>query len=148
MMQTFKTQDNLHKAWLYRILEAIADDGYLSSVLYFKGGTCASMLGRLDRFSVDLDFDFAGKVSELLKVRSELEEIFKNLNLKIKDESKKGLQYFLQYENLGKEKTRNTIKIDAAFPLYKKSIYEATRFEEIGRILTCQNIETMFAHKL
>ncbi len=60
MMQTSNKYDNIHKAWLYRVLEGIASDKYLPSVLYFKGGTCASMLGWLDRFSVDLDFDYGG----------------------------------------------------------------------------------------
>ena len=50
-------KDALHKAWLYRLLEAIADNQKLVKVMYFKGGTCASMLGWLQRFSVDLDFD-------------------------------------------------------------------------------------------
>ena len=145
-MQTFKKEDNLHKAWLYRVLEAIADNDYLVSVLYFKGGTCASMLGRLDRFSVDLDFDYAGQVSELEKTKSLLEKVYEDLGLEIKDKSKKGLQYFLKYENtIG---GRSTIKIDASFPLYKNSIYEIQKFEEIQRILKCQTIETMFAHKL
>ena len=49
-------KDALHKAWLYRLLEAIADNQKLVKVMYFKGGTCASMLGWLPRFSVGQDF--------------------------------------------------------------------------------------------
>ena len=71
-MQTSNQYDNIHKAWLYRVLEAIASDQYLSSVLYFKGGTCASMLGWLDRFSIDLDFDYGGKVEDIQKTRDSL----------------------------------------------------------------------------
>ncbi|MEK7560763.1 MAG: nucleotidyl transferase AbiEii/AbiGii toxin family protein [Patescibacteria group bacterium] len=53
-------KDAAHKAWLYRILSGVYDNAVLAKLLYFKGGTCAAMLGYLDRFSVDLDFDFAG----------------------------------------------------------------------------------------
>ncbi len=139
-------KDAIHKAWLYRVLEAIADDNFLASVLYFKGGTCASMLGWLDRFSVDLDFDFGGEEKDIEKVRMTLENIFNKLGLEIKDKSKVGLQYFLKY--VTKEADRNILKIDVTFPLVKSSRYEAQRFIEIDRILNCQTKETMFAHKL
>ena len=74
-------KDAVHKAWLYRILEAIADDSYLAGVLYFKGGTCASMLGWLDRFSVDLDFDYAGKTEtkDVAQTRKSLENLFNKI---------------------------------------------------------------------
>ena len=149
-MQTSNQYDNIHKAWLYRVLEAIASDQYLSSVLYFKGGTCASMLGWLDRFSVDLDFDYGGKVEDVQKTRNSLEVIFTDLGLSIKDRSKKGIQYFLKYENnKGLENiTRNTLKIDASFPLFASSKYISQRFLEIDRVFICQTKETMFSHKL
>ncbi len=134
----------MHKAWMYRVLGAIADDAYLASVLYFKGGTCAAMLGWLDRFSVDLDFDYAGQASDIKKTRIALEAIVHDMGMTIKDASKNGIQYFLKYENDG----RNTLKLDASFPLFVSSEYEPQRFVEIDRILTCQTKETMFAHKL
>ncbi|MBI2552786.1 nucleotidyl transferase AbiEii/AbiGii toxin family protein [Candidatus Uhrbacteria bacterium] len=136
--------DALHKAWLYRVLEQIADDPFLPDVLYFKGGTCASMLGWLDRFSVDLDFDFAGDKKQIVATRTALERIFTALGLSVKDSSKKGIQYFLRYIEEG----RNAIKIDTAFPLLSANTYAPQRLPEIDRILTCQTIETMFAHKL
>ena len=146
-------KDAIHKAWLYRVLEAIADDGYLAGVLYFKGGTCASMLGWLDRFSVDLDFDYSGSTtSDIDAARASLEKIFNVLGLSIKDKSKSGIQYFLKYDNRREEGTirtgRNTLKIEAAFPILHSSIYQTQRFSEIDRVLTCQTKETMFAHKL
>lgn len=134
----------MHKAWLCRILEGIADDKFLPSVLYFKGGTCASMLGWLDRFSVDLDFDYAGDREQIVATRAALERIWSELGLVVKDASKRGIQYFLRYEGEG----RNTIKIDTSFPLLSVNTYAAQRLPEIDRILTCQTIETMFAHKL
>ena len=134
----------MHKAWLYRILERIADDPFLPSVLRFKGGTCALMLGWLDRFSVDLDFDYAGDKTDIVITRTALESIFVTLGLAVKDASKKGIQYFLRYPGEG----RNTIKIDTSFPLLSANTYAPQRLTEIDRILTCQTIETMFAHKL
>jgi len=139
-------KDAIHKAWLYRVLEAIADDEYLAQKLYFKGGTCASMLGWLERFSVDLDFDFGGDEKDIVKAREALENIFLKLGLEVKDKSKVGLQYFLKYKTA--ESERNILKIDVTFPLIKSSVYEPQRFLEIDRILNCQTKETMFAHKL
>ena len=134
-------------AWLYRVLDAISSDAYLSTVLYFKGGTCASMLGWLDRFSVDLDFDYGGTVDNVGKTRDALEAIFSELGLSIKDSSKNGIQYFLRYEN-DENIGRNTLKIDASFPLFKSSRYAPERLSEIDRVFICQTKETMFAHKL
>ena len=145
-------KDAVHKAWLYRVLEAIVDDGYLAGVLYFKGGTCASILGWLDRFSVDLDFDYSGRLEDIVKTRKSMESIFSKIGLSIKDKSKSGIQFFLKYDNSGEEGTirtgRNTLKIEAAFPILRSSTYQTQRFSEIDRVLTCQTKETMFAHKL
>lgn len=149
-MQTSNQSDSLHKAWLYRVLEAIASDQYLSSVLYFKGGTCASMLGWLDRFSVDLDFDYGGNLEDISRTCEALEIIFADLGLSIKDKSQNGIQYFLKYENNKNygNMARNTFKIDASFPLFVSSKYSSQRFLEIDRIFICQTKETMFSHKL
>jgi len=148
-------KDAFHKAWLFRVLEAIADDPRLAEVLYFKGGTCAAMLGWLPRFSVDLDFDYAGPAgpSALAEIRSRLEAAFGRLGLIIKDFSRIGIQYFLKYPEKGGDLTgerllRNTLKVDVAFPAFKSSRYEPRRFTEIDRVLICQTKETMVAHKL
>lgn len=140
------SKDAIHKAWLYRLLSAIYDNQNLSNVLYFKGGTCAAMLGFLDRFSVDLDFDYLGKKEELKNIERKLESIFKKLDLSIKDKSSKVPQYFLKYDS--KQEQRNTMKIDITFPPPKDNIYEAYKFNEIDRIIMCQTVETMFANKL
>ena len=115
----------LHKTWLYRVLEAIADDPALASVLYFKGGTCAAMLGWLDRFSVDLDFNYAGAKEDIPKTRMALENIFSRLGLTIKDSSKNGIQYILKYDNTveARNTPRNTLKIEAAFPIPSANKY-------------------------
>ena len=139
-------KEAIHKAWLYRLLSAIYDNQILANSLYFKGGTCAAMLGFLDRFSIDLDFDYTGKKSDLKIARKELENIFKKLDLVIKDKSKKTPQYFLKYES--KPNQRNTIKIDTTFPPPKSNNYQAFSLNDINRIVICQTIETMFANKL
>jgi predicted nucleotidyltransferase component of viral defense system len=139
-------KDAVHKAWLYRTIVAIYDDATLAKVLYFKGGTCATMLGYLDRFSVDLDFDFVGGRAALPDARVRLEAAFRKAGLTIRDRSKVAPQYFLKYE--AAEGERNTIKIDVSFPPPKANTYEPKRFHEIDRIITCQTIQTMMANKL
>ena len=139
-------KDAIHKAWLYRLLSAIYDNQNLSNVLYFKGGTCAAMLGFLDRFSIDLDFDYIGEKKELKKIRTELEKIFKNLELTVKDKSRNTPQYFLRYP--AKSNIRNTIKIDITFPPPQANVYKTFRLNDIDRVVTCQTVETMFANKL
>lgn len=139
-------KDAIHKAWLYRLLIAICDNQILVGSLYFKGGTCATMRGFLDRFSIDLDFDFVASKKDLVKIKKNLEIVFKNLGLTIKDSSKNTPQYFLKYH--AEEGQRNTIKIDVTMPAPKSNQYEPVRFDEVDRIIFCQTIETMFANKL
>lgn len=141
-----QAKDAVHKAWLYRVLTGIYDDAFLANALAFKGGTCAAMLGYLDRFSVDLDFDYPGERSNLDQTRIRLERVFHDLGLTIRDQSKVVPQYFLKYEAL--ERSRNTIKIDVALPPPKANAYEAKRFHEIDRVITCQTLEAMVANKL
>lgn len=145
-MITLNANDAAHKAWLYRVLIAIVDDNKLHD-LYFKGGTAAAMAGYLDRFSVDLDFDFVGLQENLPAVRQELKKIFKDLGLEIKDESAKVPQFFLKYLTKNPS-ARNTLKIDITFPAPSANKYEPVKLTDIERIVICQNISTMFANKL
>jgi predicted nucleotidyltransferase component of viral defense system len=69
-------KDAIHKAWLYRLLKAFYSDHLISKHLYFKGGTCAAMLCYLDRFSIDLDFDFIGEKDQIDEVQVAIEKIF------------------------------------------------------------------------
>lgn len=139
-------KDAAHKAWLYRVLTAIYDDAVLARLLSFKGGTCAALLGYLDRFSVDLDFDFAGERTQLPEARRRLESAFRGLGMIIRDQSKVVPQYFLKYE--APAHTRNTMKIDVTFPPPRANVYEPKRLHEIDRIIACQTIETMMANKV
>jgi len=139
-------KDAIHKAWLYRLLKKIYDNQLLASSLYFKGGTCAAMLGYLDRFSIDLDFDFVAEKNDIENIQKDLEIIFKDLGLAIKNKSQRTPQYFLKYPVA--TNGRNTIKIDVTMPPPKANKYNTLTFRDIDRIITCQTLKTMFANKL
>lgn len=140
-----RPEEALHKAWLYRLLMALIDEPIISQQIFFKGGTCASMLNYLDRFSIDLDFDVARKANQPA-LRRQLHRLFKKQGLRLKDESQKVLQFFLKYSSPpGK---RNTLKLDIVDTAIKANIYQPRYLSEIDRYMNCQTIETMFAHKL
>lgn len=145
MMEIPRSQDAVHKAWLYRTLTELLDNSELSQNLCFKGGTCASMLGYLDRFSVDLDFDLKDATKKD-RLRTEIHKVIRHLGLLIKDESKNALQFFLKYE--APPEQRNTLKIDINDWAPAANECTSVRLPEIDRTAICQTIETMFANKL
>ena len=109
------------------------------------GGTCASMLGYLDRFSVDLDFDILKKADEV-KLRKAFHEIFDLLGFKVTLEFDKAVFFQLHYPSSpGK---RSTLKVSASNNLVKANQYKVQYFPEIDRLINSQTIETMFANKL
>ncbi|OGM12844.1 hypothetical protein A3D84_02405 [Candidatus Woesebacteria bacterium RIFCSPHIGHO2_02_FULL_42_20] len=144
-MILLRPQDTIHKVQLTRLLTEILDNPTLSQNLYFKGGTCAAMLGYLDRFSVDLDFDLK-QGADKATLRSLFHKIFKRIDSSVKDESKKALEFILKYEAPANQ--RNTIKLDALDLHAKANIYKDFFLPEIVRYAKCQTIETMFANKL
>jgi len=144
-MINLRPEDTIHKSYLNRLLIEIGDNPQLSQVLAFKGGTCASMLGFLDRFSVDLDFDLCKKTNELV-IRKELRQIFDYLSLEVKKEFDNVLMFQVQYPNAPNK--RNTIKISINSLIVKANEYKVQYFPEIDRLMNSQTIETMFANKL
>lgn len=134
-----------HKAQLFRLLSEILDNPKLSTKMYFKGGTCAKMLGWLDRFSVDLDFDLDESADKDI-FRKEFHRIFKDLDLLVKDESREALQFFLKYD--APEGQRNTIKLEILDKVFKHNKYKSYYLSPVERTALCQTKETMFAHKL
>lgn len=134
-----------HKAQLYRLLIKLLDNPNISHNIFFKGGTCSLLLGFLDRFSVDLDFDLK-KGADKEKLRKELHFVFKELDLTVKDESKEALQFFLKYK--AKEGERNAIKLEILDNPFKEIDYKAQYLKDIGRTAICQTIESIFANKL
>ena len=145
MVGPINKEQSRHEAYMYRLLAEILDNKYLVANSFFKGGTCARMLGYLDRFSVDLDFDVKKNIDKK-KFREILYSIFKNLDIEIKDESKKALQFFLKYP--APSEKRNTVKIEFLDKIFKANKYESKYLLPIERTAMCQTVETMFAHKL
>ncbi len=138
-------QDILHKLALYRLLGSLLDDPLVATSIFFKGGTCAAMLGYLDRFSVDLDFDLLDK-SKKMELRLVLSQIFKDLDYMVKDESQQHLQFFLKYSD--KTNQRNTLKLEITDLVSSKNEYQRVHLVELDRYCQSQTVETMFANKL
>jgi predicted nucleotidyltransferase component of viral defense system len=55
---------NIHRTILLQILKEIYSNSSLGPALGFKGGTAAYLFHKLDRFSVDLDFDLLDETKE------------------------------------------------------------------------------------
>ncbi len=140
-----KREDTLHKIQLLRLLQEIVDDTLLSQNVFFKGGTCAAMLGYLDRFSLDLDFDLSERTDKKI-FDKKLREIFDRLNLEVKQKSKNELFYILKYQ--AETGIRNTIKLGIVDKQAKANIYKPIYLGELDRFVICQTKETMFSYKL
>lgn len=144
-MLNLRPDDLIHKSHLHRLLMEIVDQPILSQYLAFKGGSCAAMLGYLDRFSVDLDFDILGNASED-ELRSTFHHIFEQLGFSVSLEFEKALFFQLRYPiQAGK---RNTLKVSASNLKIKSNHYKVQYFPEVDRLIKSQTIETMFANKL
>lgn len=139
-----RKEDVYHKIQLLRLLTEILDSD-VSQYLYFKGGTAATMMGVLDRFSLDLDFDVASKVKDKFIDKS-LRKIFEKLLLKIDRKSPRTLFYVLKYPS--KPYLRNTLKLSLIDKPLKSNKYAPFYLPEIDRFAICQTKETMFANKL
>ncbi len=139
-----KREDSYHKAQLFRLLTEILDNSIAKNI-YFKGGSAAGMLGFLDRFSIDLDFDLKPKVNKK-EIDKNLKKIFQELDLKISQKSHQSLFYLLKYS--AQPGLRNTIKLSLIDIALKSNIYSSFYLAEIDRFAFCQTKETMFANKL
>ena len=144
-MIDIRPEDIIHKSYLNRLLIEIIDLPLFSHNLAFKGGTCASMLGYLDRFSVDLDFDMVTSADEA-DLRREFHKVFDYLGLVAIGELDKALFFQLRYpSDPGK---RNTLKLGVNSFWVKANQYRVQYLTEIDRLMNCQTVETMFANKL
>ena len=138
-------KDIKHKNQIFLLLREILKDPLLSQSLMFKGGTYASLRGVLDRFSVDLDFDLPKK-ENIHTIKQRCYEIFKKLDLEIKDESKKHLQFFLRYSAPDGE--RNTLKLEINDDVSVNNKYEKVLLEQVNMYCNGHTLDTMFANKL
>jgi predicted nucleotidyltransferase component of viral defense system len=144
-MLDLRPEDALHKSYLNRLLIEIVDQPVLAHALAFKGGSCASMLGYLDRFSVDLDFDLI-KVANGSTIREAFHQVFKYLDLQMTGELDRVLFFQLRYPNDPGQ--RSTIKVSVNSMEINSNIYRVQYLPEIDRLVNSQTIETMFANKL
>jgi predicted nucleotidyltransferase component of viral defense system len=144
-MLDLRPEDILHKSHLHRLLMEIVDQPVMAQALAFKGGTCASMLGFLDRFSVDLDFDTL-KNADQEALRKGFHQAFDRLGFTVTLEFDKVLFFQLRYPSSpGK---RSTLKVSASSIGVAANQYKVQYFPEIDRLINSQTIETMFANKL
>ncbi len=140
-----KPTDAPHKLHMYRLLTAILQDTVLAKSLVFKGGTCASLRGWLDRFSVDLDFDLIHKDKQA-DFRERLHRHFKSLNFEVKDESKRHLQFFLKYD--APAWSRNTLKLEINDEVSPYNQSEIAILDELNLVALTQTQSTMVACKM
>jgi predicted nucleotidyltransferase component of viral defense system len=144
-MIELRPEDILHKSYLHRLLMEIVDQPRLAQALAFKGGSCAAMLGYLDRFSVDLDFDVL-KGADEAELRVLFRQVFERLDFRLTLEFDKVLFFQLRYPSSpGK---RNTLKVSASSLRVEANQYKVQYFAEIDRLINSQAIGTMFANKL
>ena len=144
-MLDLRPEDVMHKSYLNRLLIEIIDQPALLQNLAFKGGSCAAMLGYLDRFSIDLDFDVLKNADEAA-LRQEFHQVFDYLDLKVAEELDRALMFRLRYPS--EPGKRKSLKVSASSPPVKANKYQVQYLLEIDRMMTCQTIETMFANKL
>jgi predicted nucleotidyltransferase component of viral defense system len=144
-MLDLRKEDIIHKSYLNRLLIEIIDRPGLSQNLAFKGGTCAAMLGYLDRFSIDLDFDVLKNADETA-LRQELHQVSDYLGLTVAEELDNALMFRVCYPS--EPGKRNNLKISATSLIVKANKYQVQYLPEIDRMMTCQTVETMFANKL
>lgn len=140
-------RDALHKRQLVSLLRGVLADPQLSNTLYLKGGTYAAMMGYLNRFSVDLDFDIlTTDQKELDRLKTRLHRLFDKLGLRVKDESQHYLQFFLKYEAPGSG--RSTLKLEVSDRVSPYNEYEVVTLKELGLVARAQTLSTMVANKL
>lgn len=144
-MVDLRPEDIIHKSYMNRLLIEIVDQPVLSQSLAFKGGSCAAMLGYLDRFSIDLDFDALEGAHEIT-LRDNFLQAFHTLGFEVKAAFETILFFQLKYPN--EPGKRNTLKVSASTERISTNQYQAAFFHEIDRVINCQTIETMFANKL
>lgn len=144
-MMELRPEDAIHKSYLNRILIEICDQPQLSQMLAFKGGTCASMLGFLDRFSVDLDFDLVQRNSGV-DIRKIFRDIFNHLGLTVNKEFDNVFMFQVQYPSTPNKRNSTKISVNSTVP--KANQYKVQYFSEIDRLFNSQTVETMFANKL
>ncbi len=128
-----------HKNILIKLLKDIYTDTNIGPVLGFKGGTAAYLFYKLERFSLDLDFDLLDESKEDY-VFERIKKIANNYG-KIKEHRKKRYNLFL---NLSYKDDTPNIKIEINRRQFG-SKYEIKSY--LGISMQVMVFEDMFAHK-
>jgi predicted nucleotidyltransferase component of viral defense system len=144
-MLDLRKEDIIHKSYLNRLLIEIVDRPTLSQNLAFKGGTCAGMLGYLDRFSIDVDFDVLKNADETA-LRQEFHQVFEYLDLTVAEELDNALMFRVRYPS--EPGKRNNLKVSVSSLVVRANKHQVQYLPEIDRMMTCQTVGTMFANKL
>jgi predicted nucleotidyltransferase component of viral defense system len=131
---------NTHKTILLQILKDIYTDTSLGPVLGFKGGTAAYLFYRLERFSVDLDFDLLDSEQES-SVYKKLEVILDQYGvIKEKHRKQHTLLFVLSYDDQAQN-----IKIEVNLRNFGSS-FQLKNYLGIPMLVMVR--EDMFAHRL
>ena len=135
-----------HQLIMGKILRDIYTNTTISSLLGFKGGTCAYFFYHLPRFSVDLDFDLLAN-DEITQgmVMEKIKGILQNYG-KIKDEKNKlfTLFFLLSYGDAD-----HNIKIEISKRVLVPNVKQHYEFKEfLGMAMLAAKKEYLFASKL
>jgi len=131
---------SVHKNVMFQILKDIYSDTTISSFLGFKGGTAALMFYKLDRFSVDLDFDLLDDSKENY-VFDRVEKIAQKYGV-VKESAKKRFNLFLMISyKVGVPQIKIEINRRSSGSKYELKTY-------LGISMLAMVCEDMFAHKL
>lgn len=129
-----------HRNIIFKILSDIASDTDISPILGFKGGTAALFFYKLDRFSVDLDFDLLDESKEDL-VFTKVKEIVSHYgNLEIAKKKRFNLIFVVSYKE-GMQKVKVEINRRTYGSKYKL-------LNHLGVSVLVMTKEDMFTNKL
>jgi predicted nucleotidyltransferase component of viral defense system len=131
---------NKHRNILLQILRNITDDTEISPILGFKGGTAAMLFYKLDRFSVDLDFDLLDESKEDIVFNKIGKIVERYGEIKLAKKKRFNLIFVVSYE-----KNMQSIKVEINRRNYG-SRYELKSHMGISVLVMKQ--EDMFANKM
>ncbi|MDD4662023.1 MAG: nucleotidyl transferase AbiEii/AbiGii toxin family protein [Candidatus Pacebacteria bacterium] len=135
-----------HQLLMGKILRDIYTDISISSLLGFKGGTCAYFFYNLPRFSVDLDFDL---LDNTLETQTLVFEKIKKILLKYGDIKNSYMKRFTLFALLSYGTEDDNIKIEInvrdLFP-NAREYYQLKDY--LGVSMLVANEEFLFSNKL
>lgn len=136
----------LHQLMMGNILKDIYTDVSISSLLGFKGGTCARYFYDLPRFSVDLDFDLLVDDEEVQKLV--MEKVVKILS-KYGQIKEQYIKRFTVFALLSYGKDDHNIKIEINHRIKKENVKDYFELRDLmGISMLISKKDYMFANKL